>query len=692
MKWVLRGDKVGHVLRRELIDSLRDFDTITTTFGLPIFTWFIAALMVVFSMEQVGVGILSDDSKIEHTEIIEDIKEQKEKYRVAVIGEIPAKAKEVIEAHRDYKLYSAAFAYESKEDEKTIEQGIIDDEYALVVISHEKEPAYSAEEKNYDITMLSSGLNKKSREARDGLREILLDIRNDWRNDRLKELDLNYDQLSPMRIHTKRIDSMSRLVYDLAGKLFPLMLISFAAASAYAPAVASIAGEKESKTLATIVCAPLKSSEIIIGKFLNVVMFALMGAATYLLPLYLLTGVGYTFFPQIGLSLWPLILAFLCLIPGSMIYSALAICVAGCGGSYKLSQALMLPFMFLFLLPASVSMIPDLEFTWELALIPLASLSLLIQSIINDTANFQTTSLALFSNFSYAGLALLLAVRIVRLQGGGFAEQMSFKEALTQKAARPTNTQLLQPNIRFSLALFLLLLPVSLLSQLVMTQMPLWMIISSLMFIIVGLPVLSGIWLKIPFAELVMYRMPGWQSWLGALFVGLGCWAASLTLSWIIPLPKGFSEILSESLSLGVNQYPIGVLILFLAVLPGLCEEITFRGYIMRGMLNTRGPAVAIFLSAVFFGMMHFSLYRFLPTFGMGLILGFIAWRTRSLWLSILIHIINNALVVFVSQLPQEMFDADKLALSDILPYWLVGWGLLIGGLFLIWKYEKPLA
>jgi multidrug efflux pump subunit AcrB len=83
---------------------------------------------------------------------------------------------------------------------------------------------------------------------------------------------------------------------------------------------------------------------------------------------------------------------------------------------------------------------------------------------------------------------------------------------------------------------------------------------------------------------------------------------------------------------------------LALSLTPALCEETFFRGLMLSG-LRRWGAWAAIFITALLFGLLHGSIYRLLPTFTLGLVLGYAVWRSGSLYCSILIHALNNGLI-----------------------------------------------
>ena len=75
-----------------------------------------------------------------------------------------------------------------------------------------------------------------------------------------------------------------------------------------------------------------------------------------------------------------------------------------------------------------------------------------------------------------------------------------------------------------------------------------------------------------------------------------------------------------------------------------ICEEIIFRGIIQEGFIQTYGGVPALFYSALIFGGIHLLPLQVINAFLAGILLGWMYWKTRSLWLVMLLHIINNYL------------------------------------------------
>ena len=91
--------------------------------------------------------------------------------------------------------------------------------------------------------------------------------------------------------------------------------------------------------------------------------------------------------------------------------------------------------------------------------------------------------------------------------------------------------------------------------------------------------------------------------------------------------------------------------VLALAVLTPLAEEIFFRGFVQRGLVNRWGPLPGMIVSAAVFSGLHFSPAVLLPVFVTGLLLGALYWRTGSLWPCIAVHAAQNFVAVLTIML-----------------------------------------
>ena len=95
----------------------------------------------------------------------------------------------------------------------------------------------------------------------------------------------------------------------------------------------------------------------------------------------------------------------------------------------------------------------------------------------------------------------------------------------------------------------------------------------------------------------------------------------------------------------------IALLVFNAVVLAPLWEELMFRG-VFFGLLRSRsGTGSALVLSSAVFAAYHLSLDALLPLFLVGLALGYIYDRTRSIYFAILFHALFNSVMLFIQWL-----------------------------------------
>ncbi len=90
--------------------------------------------------------------------------------------------------------------------------------------------------------------------------------------------------------------------------------------------------------------------------------------------------------------------------------------------------------------------------------------------------------------------------------------------------------------------------------------------------------------------------------------------------------------------------------LLMIAILPAIGEEFFFRGILQRLFSEWfKNIHVAIFITAFIFSAIHFQFFGFFPRFLLGLYLGYLFYWSGNLWIPIVVHFINNALVVILA-------------------------------------------
>lgn len=171
-----------------------------------------------------------------------------------------------------------------------------------------------------------------------------------------------------------------------------------------------------------------------------------------------------------------------------------------------------------------------------------------------------------------------------------------------------------------------------------------------------------------PMHAMALDHAPSWK----ALLVVVAFYVVSIpAMNWLVTANEAMS--LPASLS-GVEQWmramedsaaettrqildirTVGGLIacvLVVGVMAGLSEEILFRGAMLRMMQDSRlNLHVVVWIVAIIFSAFHMQFYGFFPRMILGLWLGYLLVWTRSLWVPIIAHALNNSTVVFFNYL-----------------------------------------
>lgn len=128
---------------------------------------------------------------------------------------------------------------------------------------------------------------------------------------------------------------------------------------------------------------------------------------------------------------------------------------------------------------------------------------------------------------------------------------------------------------------------------------------------------------------------------------------------WAIPFVNSLSELnkliypedkamlakLVELLT-GGDSSMLVLRLLVIAFIPALTEEMFFRGLLQNTLARTIGAAPAVCVAALIFSLAHNDLSGVLPRFLLGCFLGYLLVRSGSLWLPVVVHFVNNGIIV----------------------------------------------
>ena len=188
------------------------------------------------------------------------------------------------------------------------------------------------------------------------------------------------------------------------------------------------------------------------------------------------------------------------------------------------------------------------------------------------------------------------------------------------------------------------------------------------------------------------------NAWVIAIALCMGFAVLWFSSPLITMFEKGLEAIGFEIKSdLGFNLDNAGTIIfalIGLGLLPAFIEEFIFRGAILQG-LRKHGDWFAIIVSALLFMLIHANIQQTFYQFGFGLLAGWLVVKTGTIWVSILIHALNNCFIVTLtaiedcSNVAQEVVKIDTPFILKTILYIAILAGLLWLGIYLIKRILK---
>jgi membrane protease YdiL (CAAX protease family) len=124
----------------------------------------------------------------------------------------------------------------------------------------------------------------------------------------------------------------------------------------------------------------------------------------------------------------------------------------------------------------------------------------------------------------------------------------------------------------------------------------------------------------------------------------------------MFPFSQYYQDIWEQVLE-KFYQIPLIATFFIVSVLPGICEELLFRGFLLRGFRKRYPDSWAIVLVGLLFGLIHVDPYKLLSTTLLGILFGYMVVKTGSIFTGIIAHITNNTiplLLLYAARTLQE--------------------------------------
>lgn len=217
--------------------------------------------------------------------------------------------------------------------------------------------------------------------------------------------------------------------------------------------------------------------------------------------------------------------------------------------------------------------------------------------------------------------------------------------------------------------------------------------------------VFLGLWEREQFKagfRLASVPLSTW-GWVAVLMLGLQAWLPWLGLDEeTFRLPAAWQaleqalkaqEAQIEAIMRGfIERGSLLANLIFISLVPGIAEELFFRGALLGQLSRMMRLGVAIWVSAFVFSLVHFQVYGFVPRVLLGAVMGYLATGRGILALAMWAHFLNNAYATVGAYVAVHYLNRPEyLSASHKPPVWIAGVGVLLTGIagYFVWKWRR---
>lgn len=262
--------------------------------------------------------------------------------------------------------------------------------------------------------------------AGDKIRTALDKLKTDTVRASLRGSGVSEKVLTPFTTQRVNVASEKKMSGLIFGSALGYIVILLMFTGAMYPAIDMTAGEKERRTLEAVLASPAARSEIVLGKI------AATTTAAFITAILTLGSMAYSFrfapqasqaqeaFHMTPPDMPSLAMALITVFPTAILAASLMVAVALFAKSYKEGQSYLTPIVMLVAFPAVVGMLPGLELTPVLALIPIFNVCQLIKEIFLGEFSRLAFGITFGANLAYAAVAYVVAARIFKSESALF--------------------------------------------------------------------------------------------------------------------------------------------------------------------------------------------------------------------------------------------------------------------------------
>jgi len=538
------------------------------------------------------------------------------------------------------------------------------------------------------------------------------DVLDRWREEigrrNLQDSNIPLSAAKPFEIATRDVAEVGQHKAAAWSKILPFVLLIWALTGAFYPAIDLCAGEKERGTLETLLSSPAERIEIVWGKLLTVMLFSMITAVLNLASMAVSGSFILSQLPNLGpppgmAIIWLLI----ALVPVSALFSALCLALASFARSSKEGQYYLMPLVLVTMPLTILPMAPGVELNLGNSLIPVTGVVLLLRTMLegNYLAALPYLPLVVAVTLCCCWLAIRWATSQFNTESVLFRESERWdvnlwvKHLLRDREPTPSFAEALFCGVLILLIRFFM--NFALPTPGTFRDFAVLICVTQLVVILSPSLIMTVMLTSSPVQTLLLKRPPLTAS-LAALLLAVTLHPAVNLLQSLVMRVYPISEQMADLLKqIKLDDGNLWISLLVIAVVPAICEELAFRGFILSGFRHLGRKWTAIILSSIFFGATHAIFQQSLVACLVGSLIAFIAIQSGSVLPGILFHIVHNSMALIVSRLTPLLSDRDhwlhwliKDAEGDssFFQWPIILLSLLASGAILYWFHKLPYA
>jgi sodium transport system permease protein len=530
------------------------------------------------------------------------------------------------------------------------------------------------------ITIYYRGNRDDSNTGYRGMQRFLTAARKAGREAALRLRGLPLEPAAILPVDSTDVATRAQVTGSFLGRFMTVILVFLMMSGGSVAAMDSIAGEKERGSLETLLTTSVRRFEIIVAKQLAILTVALVIVLIQVANLWGYVSLRLIELPEnLAVHLPPaaLFLLLVLYIPVASAISSLLLMISAYAKSYKETQWYYMPAFFGLAFLALAAVLPGIPLRSFVAVVPVANVSVAVRDLMVGSYDWLMMGVTCLSMAAAAGLLMRISTRMLSMERLITASEADEADLLGGPALFPKRALI------WFMGMWAAMLILS-------TNVPALMkfegqYLFNMFVLFLGVPLLIIRIYRLDIRTALALRPVKPVVWPAVLlmipaqhFAGAGVFFLANRL---FPVPE---KLLEEFVRFFVPaDYPFWQVLLMLSVVPGIVEELSFRGVLLYGLHRRYHPVVVALVVGGMFGLFHTSLFRIIPTAFMGVVLTGLALLTGSAFPCMLLHAGSNAfaLAMFHYGVPTDRLSWGYYALGT------AAFGLC---LYLVYRHRTP--